>query len=70
MTDSRFHKQHDTISLAKIYELLSVSLPIGADKDRLFTNVSTLKDGDSSSIALYHNAKYFDTFWHIENCCC
>lgn len=58
MTDSRFHKQHDTISLAKIYELLSVSLPIGADKDRLFTNVSTLKDGDSSSIALYHNTKY------------
>lgn len=58
MTDSRFHKQHDSISLAKIYELLSVSLPIGVDKDRLFSHVSTLKDGDALSIALYHNVKY------------
>lgn len=58
MIDSRFHKQHKTITLAQVYELLSVSLPPGIDKDRVFTNVSTLKDGESSSIVLYHNPKY------------
>lgn len=58
MIDSRFHKQHETMTLEKVYKLLSVSLPAGIDKDRVFTNVSTLKDGESSSIVLYHNPKY------------
>jgi len=58
MANSLFHKQRDAISLARIAELLSIQLPEGVDKSRLFSNVSTLKDGDASSIALFHNAKY------------
>ena len=58
MPASQFHKKHDAISLAKICELLAVSVPQGLDAGRLFSNVATLKDGDESSIALFHNHKY------------
>lgn len=54
----QFHNKLDTISLGTICDLLSLPVPDGADANQTFSKVSTLKDGQSDAIALFHNAKY------------
>ncbi len=60
MTDSRFYIKRDALSLSDICALISLPIPDGLNGDLLFTGIRTLKDGDESEIALFHNTKYRD----------
>ncbi|MDP3372479.1 MAG: UDP-3-O-(3-hydroxymyristoyl)glucosamine N-acyltransferase [Candidatus Paracaedibacteraceae bacterium] len=54
----QFHNKLNTISLGAICDLLSLPIPDNSDAKQTFLTVSTLKDGDANTIALFHNAKY------------
>ena len=62
MTDSRFFKVSGPLSLEKIASIAQAEIKGPADKDRLFEDVASLKDGNEKTVGFLLSKKYWNDF--------